>query len=627
MRRVFAAPLVLASLLVLPSAVHAEVRYVAKGGSDVPGCTSPGAPCATVNYAVGQAGGGDTIQIGAGTYTESVDTEKVLTFIGAGGGTLAGIPAATLIRGLTAPGAAGAPALELFHGGEVRSLRAEGGQGANEALTAGESGGDGIVFDSNAAGKWTLRLDHVVAVGGDGGAGEHPADPFEFGPGGIGLEAEAQPGEVAVFAVDSGFAGGSGLGNGDGIAVSGHGASADIARSAMKATSVLGTGIVGLSGARLSLDSDELNSESSSGATIYEGSITIRHSRILGEYGLEVVASGGTTSSGQVSDSLLISTGGVAAESEAYDPGSTSSLNIVGSTIVGLTSAAAVRAIREEESGPATVTLSNSIARRLPISKAPPVDLLADRGAIVAASSSFISATAENGGSVPAPGSGSNLAVDPLFVDPEAGNFALQGASPLIDRGDPAVVQAGEIDLAGAPRSLDGNRDCLAAPDMGAFEVTGQGIPCDTPPVVTQFGVTNKVFAPVGGKGGAKGSALISARKKVKRGTRFVYTLSEAAKVTITIERKLKGRRVGRGAKARCLKATRANRKAPRCARFVKVTSLGAQAKAGKQSLPFSGRVRGKPLRPDSYRATIVAKDAGGQTSSPRQVGFRIVRG
>jgi hypothetical protein len=449
MRGIFAAVLGLAVVFALPAGAGAEVRYVAKGGSDVPSCTNPATPCATVSYAVGQAGGGDTIQIGAGTYTESVDTEKVLTFIGAGGGTLDGLPAATLIRGLAAPSAAGTPALELFHGGEVRSLRAEGGQGANESLTSGEAGGDGIVFDSNASGKWTLRLDHVVAVGGDGGTGKTP-DIFELGAGGRGLDVRDQPGEVAVIAADSGFAGGSGLGNGQGIAVSGSGASAEIVRSRMEATSLIGAGIVGF-GAQVSLDSDEVNSESSSGATIYEGSMTVRRSRILGEYGLGVIASGGATSTGQVFDSLLISTAGVAAESEAYDSGSTSSLNVVGSTIIGLSSVAAVRATREEESGPSTVTLRNSIARRLPVSKAPFVDLLTDSGTIVAASSSFISSAAENGGSVPAPGSGSNLAVDPLFVDPEAGNFALQGSSPLIDRGDPTVVQAGELDLVGAP--------------------------------------------------------------------------------------------------------------------------------------------------------------------------------
>lgn len=618
---------------VTPAVASAATHYVAKtGSSDSGDCTNPGAPCLTIGYAVLQATDGDTIQIGPGAYVESIDTEKVLTFIGAGSGTLDGIPATTLIRGPLAPGADGAPAMVLPHGGEVRSLRAEGGKGANESLTNGEAGGAGIVFDSNAPGLSTLHIDDVVAVGGDGGAGENPVDPFELGAGGRGLDARGQPGEVAVFATDSEFAGGTGLGLGDAIMVRGPGASADIVRSKMETEGFpSGTGIVGFSGAQLSLDSVEIDTERF-GAAIYEGSMTIRRSRILGEFPLEAIASGGTTTMAQVIDSLIISTGGTAAESESYDAGSTSSLSLVGSTIVGLSSDAAVTAHREEGSGPATVILRNSIARHLPPPGVPQTDLLANGGVIDATSSSFTTRVEENGGSASAPGSGSNVTGDPLFIHPRKGNFALQGTSPLIDRGDSSVVQPGELDFAGSPRSLDGNRDCLAAPDMGAFEVTGQGVPCDVAPEITQFGLTNKVFAPVGGKGGAKGSALISARKKVKRGTRFVYTLSEDAKVTIAIERRLKGRRTGRlaaptGPKARCAKVTRANRKAPRCVRFVKVTSLGTQAKAGKQSLFFSGRVRGKALKPGPYRATIVAKDAAGHTSSPHRVSFRIVRG
>ena len=65
----------------------------------------------------------------------------------------------------------------------------------------------------------------------------------------------------------------------------------------------------------------------------------------------------------------------------------------------------------------------------------------------------------------------------------------------------------------------------------------------------------------------------------------------------------------------------------PRCVRFLKAGSLSAQAQAGRQSLRFSGRLRGKPLKPGGYRATIVAVDAAGQASDPRRVSFRVVRG
>lgn len=618
-RRGLAAAIALAIAMAAPASASAATRYVATTGTDAPDCTNSASPCKTIMYAVGQATDGDTIQIAYGTYVESVNTEKVLSFVGAGGGTLDGIPAATLIRGPTASGAAGSPAMVLPNGGEVHALRAEGGKGANQTLTFGEAGGDGIVYDSNTSAPSSLRLDRVVTAGGNGGSGKNPLDPFEFGSGGRGIDVRDQPGAVALSAIDCGFEGGTGLGQGDAIAVLGPSASADIVRSRMKTEGFgSGSGIVGFSGARLSLDSADVNAERF-GATIYEGSLSVRRSRLLAEYALEVVASGGTTSAAQVSDSLIVSTGGVAAESESYDPESTSSLSIVGSTIVGFFSAAAVEADREEGSGPATVTLRNSIARNLsPPSVAVP-DLLANGGVINAASSSFSTRVEENGGSASAPGSGSNVAGDPLFIDPGMGNFALQATSPLIDRGDPSIVAAGELDLLGSPRSLDGNRDCIAAPDMGAFELTGLEATCPPSPpplVLSDFAVTNKVFAPTG----------VPVKHRVKRGTRFTYKLSAAAHIVITIVRKAPGRLVGKGAKARCVKQTAANRRHKACARFVNATTLSADKQAGSQSTPWNGRIKGKPARPGRYRATIIATDASGQKSTPQQVGFKVIR-
>ena len=78
-------------------------------------------------------------------------------------------------------------------------------------------------------------------------------------------------------------------------------------------------------------------------------------------------------------------------------------------------------------------------------------------------------------------GSGTNLIGDPLFVDPTAGNYTLQAGSPLIERGDPAIVLAGELDAAGAPRSQDNDCDGLAIPDIGAFERAGAAGPCPPP--------------------------------------------------------------------------------------------------------------------------------------------------
>jgi hypothetical protein len=616
MRRLLAVVVAVGFAVVAPAEASAATRFVANGGLDNTDCTNAGAPCATADHAAEVAANGDTIQIAAGVYNGTVETDKVLTFVGAGGGTLDGIPAATLIRGPAGSGAAGHPAFVLPNGGELRSLRAEGGKGANQALTTGEAGGEAIVYDANAPGQSALRLDHVVAVGGDAGFGKTP-ELFERGSGGRGIEVDSGPGGVALSAVDCEFAGGAGLGHGDAIAVDGPGASADVVRSSMKAEgSLLGTGIIGFSGARLSLDSVEIASERSTGAQIYEGSMTVRRSRILGEYGVVATASGGTSSTAEVFDSLLLATAGVAAESEAYDDESTSSLTVVGSTIVGLESYAAVRANHEAASGSATVTLRNSIARHLPAPKDQPRDLLANGGTIDAAFSSFTTEVEEEGGSAADPGTATNLAGDPLFADPSKGNFALQSASPLIDRGDPALVAAGQLDLAGSPRSVDGNLDCVVAPDMGAFEVTGRSASCPDPPVITKFGpvitkfgMTNRVFAPKGAKRPRRGGARASAKRKhAKRGTKFTYTLSEPARVKIRIERKKRG---GKGKKPR----------------FSKVTTISQEKKSGRQATKFSGRVGGRPLKPGKYRAQITATDSVGQTSAPKKLGFRIVSG
>ncbi len=60
-----------------------------------------------------------------------------------------------------------------------------------------------------------------------------------------------------------------------------------------------------------------------------------------------------------------------------------------------------------------------------------------------------------------------NSGADPQFV--AADDLHLQAASPLIDRGDPAT--AAGLDLDGSSRLLDGDGDCTARRDMGAYEL------------------------------------------------------------------------------------------------------------------------------------------------------------
>jgi hypothetical protein len=298
--------------------------------------------------------------------------------------------------------------------------------------------------------------------------------------------------------------------------------------------------------------------------------------------------------------------------------GANGSLTSVGSTI--LVPEVGMQGLLVQNAS-ASTTLQNTAVVRHPANVSLQPDLEATTGTITASDSFFNSSG--GAGSVPAPGSGTNLMGDPGLADIAGGDLSPLASSQLIDAGDPTLVTAGELDLAGSARSLDGNLDCAAAPDIGAFEFTGgvcetqQPPPPDdtTPnvaPALSAVSLTNRRFAPVGVR--PKGTA--------KRGTTFRYTLSEPAMVTITIERQLPGRRVG----GRCRKVTRNNRAKRKCKRFKRVGALSADEQDGAQSTAFSGRLRGKPLKRGGYRAGVVATDPQGLTSAERRVSFTVVK-
>jgi hypothetical protein len=288
--------------------------------------------------------------------------------------------------------------------------------------------------------------------------------------------------------------------------------------------------------------------------------------------------------------------------------------------------------------GPAnavTADLTNSAVRVLDTDSAPTspdIKVVTSNGAasLTAAHSSYDTVTTSAPGSgtataTPA-GSGTNLIGDPLFVDPSTGDYTLQAGSQLIERGDPAIVLAGELDAAGAPRAQDVDCDGLAIPDIGAFERAGAAGPCPPPgpgvggtgggadrtaPVLDRFTVTNTIFRP---------AARAAARRP--RGTRFRYRLSEEATVRISIARRALGRRVGR----RCRPPSRRLSGRRRCVRYVRVGVLRASGKAGANKLRFTGRIGRRALRPGRYRARATATDLAGNIGAERHLTFRVVR-
>ena len=129
----------------------------------------------------------------------------------------------------------------------------------------------------------------------------------------------------------------------------------------------------------------------------------------------------------------------------------------------------AIEAAASTPEQPVRVSLKNSIVHDVTEGAEQQKDLVADSATIEADHSSFTTSFASGGGTAPSPGSGTNVAGDPGFAGPET--LALAPSSALIDRGDPAIVESGETDFEGTPRSLDGNHDCIATPDIGALEL------------------------------------------------------------------------------------------------------------------------------------------------------------
>lgn len=89
-------------------AIGSTDRYVDPTGTDAGACAVLATPCKTINYAVSQSVGGDTIHVAAGTYPEMVVVDRSLTFVGANVGQSAGVGPASrgpesIVKGFRSP--------------------------------------------------------------------------------------------------------------------------------------------------------------------------------------------------------------------------------------------------------------------------------------------------------------------------------------------------------------------------------------------------------------------------------------------------------------------------------------------------------------------------------------------
>lgn len=146
----------------------------------------------------------------------------------------------------------------------------------------------------------------------------------------------------------------------------------------------------------------------------------------------------------------------------------------------------------------------------------------------------------------------------------------------------------------------------------------GGGVLVATKPTISGLGETNSIF--VVGPGSTPLTGRTAVRRRRPKGTVFSFRLDQAATVKIAIQTSARGRRVGRS----CRAESRRLRSRPRCTRTITIATLTRTARAGLNRVAFSGRIRGRALRPGHYQAAFTAIDRAG-ASPTRTLRFTVV--
>ena len=105
-----------------------------------------------------------------------------------------------------------------------------------------------------------------------------------------------------------------------------------------------------------------------------------------------------------------------------------------------------------------------------------------------------------------------------------------------------------------------------------------------------------------------------------RKGATIRFTLSRIATVKLSFARAAPGRTVA----AACQAIRPANRAKPRCARYITIGAFTVVARAGMNSLPFTGVLAGKHLAPGSYKLTATPTDGAHNKGQPRTAKLTI---
>jgi hypothetical protein len=667
----------LAVMVAGASAASATTLYVSTGGNDLNPCTSPAAACKTIGAAVAKseaAPDAATINVAAGVYPEVVNLSHAaddgIVIVGAGSG-----PGGTEIEGQAL---AKKSTVNIVAQGNTTTLSnlsivtpagdEENGISNASTLTLNNvlidmqaaSSRDGIVT-GESGGSLTFNGGGVKMESGTKGAGIIGAlAPLALngvtvtmasGSSGIGIESEFGPASLNNVAVNVASTAGSGIVmvaggpsfNGVSVAMGNPastqaGVVVEFGASTLEHLEVAGAwkgpALESVLGSTTLSDSRLISDPASTNPTLVDiGSselpgLVVQRSVLqdatTATPGTLLVAEGGNVTLD--SSEVLGGRFGVAFNQAA---GKVRRLTLAGTTldagVLGVADAPPVRGVAVESAGigsRAEVAIEGSIVLE---SQSATVGAGGNEAGILCNNSDVPdqtqAASGVNGAIACANVTAANTTSSPasLFVAPGT-NYGLNPSSTAVDSVPAAALTLPfglgltSTDLAGNPRVLDGNGDCLAVQDKGALELQGHSVSCPPPPpppvllapkplagVITALTLSPNAFS------AAPSGATVSSAKR-KYGTLISYRDSQAATTTLTVLLPVAGRMQGRS----CKKPGKANRHGRRCTFYRALGSFTHTDRAGANSLHFSGRLHGKKLARGSYRLQAVPHNAAG---------------
>jgi hypothetical protein len=143
-----------------------------------------------------------------------------------------------------------------------------------------------------------------------------------------------------------------------------------------------------------------------------------------------------------------------------------------------------------------------------------------------------------------------------------------------------------------------------------------------TAPVLRRVSLTHTKFRV------ARAATSIGAKRhtKLHRGTQLRFTSSEAAKLTLLIQRAGPGRKLRKGHKSIC-KPVHSRPKHKACTAYRRTATLTRNIKVGRGQVALSGRIGRRRMAPGHYRLTLTATDGAGNRSKPVRRSFTILAG